>query len=115
MSWTRQIVCASLALLCGCASGQAAAVEVCPSRGGQSLRYVDVFDGTPAELATLVPDRAGERSGYWQLGYVYNAGRFVTIRCKYSDGSAIDVKLAEKVDRCDYRIDARKTLALLCK
>jgi hypothetical protein len=76
---------------------------------------VDVFDGTPEELASLVPDMAQARSGYWQLGYVYDAGRFVTIRCKYADGKALDVKLPDKVNRCDYRINAQKTLALHCK
>jgi hypothetical protein len=83
--------------------------------GTISLRFVDVFDGTPEERATLVPDRAKERSGYWQLGYVYDAGRFVTIRCKYADGKTEDVKLEKKVKRCDYKIDSKKSLKVFCK
>ena len=62
-----------------------------------------------------MPDKAEERSGYWQLGYIYDAGRFVTIRCKYTDGQALDVKLSKKVDKCDYKTDPNKTLSLYCK
>jgi len=47
-----------------CGATVAAAVEVCPVRQEYPLRFVDVFDGPPEELATLVPDRAKERSGY---------------------------------------------------
>jgi hypothetical protein len=94
---------------------QAAAAEICPLREGQPLRNVDVFDGTPDELATLVPDKEQELSGYWLLAYVYNAGRFVTIRCKYADGQASDVKITNKIAKCDYKIDTKKTLTIFCK
>ena len=115
MWWNRKIAALLLATLCGCAIGPTAALEVCPSRGEQALRFVDVFDGSPMELATLAPDSAEELSGYWLLGYVYDAGRFVTIRCKYADNKSVDVKLTTRVDRCSYKLDARKTLSLLCK
>ena len=84
-------------------------------RSEQPLRFLDVFDGSPEELATLIPDRAQEPSGYWQLGYIYDAGRIVTIRCKYADGKTFDVKLSNRVNRCDYEIDAQKTLSLYCR
>jgi hypothetical protein len=93
----------------------AVAADVCPQRHGAPLRFVDVFDGSPEELATLIPDKAQKLSGYWQLGYVYDAGRLVTIRCKYADGQASDVKLPNKIAKCDYKIDAKKTLSLSCK
>jgi hypothetical protein len=92
----------------------AIAAEVCPKRTGQSLRFVDVFDGSPDELAKLIPDKAKARFGYWQLDYVYAAGRFVTVRCKYDDEKELDVKLTHNVARCDYRIGAQKTLILSC-
>jgi hypothetical protein len=76
---------------------------------------VDVFDGPAEQLATLVPDRAGKRSGYWRLDYIYDAGRFVVIRCKYADKSTQDVTLSKRVHRCDYKIDARKTLSVTCQ
>ena len=115
MSWNRKIFVFVLIPPFFCWGCSAVAAEVCPRREKQPLRSVDVFDGSPQEHATLVPDVPGERSGYWQLGYLYDAGRFVTIRCKYADGEAVDVKLSNKVDRCDYKIDKRRTLKLYCK
>jgi hypothetical protein len=87
----------------------------CPERAGTTLRFVDVFDGSPASLATLVPDEAGERSGHWKLKYVYDAGRTVTIRCKYANDETHDVTLPSVTVRCDYTIDAKQTLTLTCK
>ncbi|EIP89431.1 lipoprotein, putative [Burkholderia humptydooensis MSMB43] len=92
-----------------------ASAEVCPVRAQSPLQYVDVFDGAPSDLATLIPDDAGERKGHWALGYVYDAGRYVTVRCKYADGQTKDVRLAGRVNRCDYRIDDKKTLKVMCK
>jgi hypothetical protein len=115
MSWSRATVVALVVSVTGCALPvPVVAAGVCPARSQQPLRFVDVFDGPPEELATLVPDRAEQSSGSWQLGYVYDAGRFVTIRCKYADGEARDVKLTAKVARCDYRLDAQKTLTVNC-
>ena len=96
-------------------AGKAGPAEVCAPRAGQPLRFVDVFDGTVADQAKLVPDVAGEHNGQWQLGYVYDAGRFVTVRCKYADGQAVDVKLAARVQACRYRLEADRTLELLCE
>lgn len=105
----------SLGLLSTCAAQPVAGVQACPLRVGTTLRFVDVFDGPPDELASLVPDRAGQSSGYWNLGYVYEAGRFVTVRCRYDDKNSVDVKLADKIKRCDYTIDERHALVLRCK
>lgn len=115
MSWTSRATTLLMALLAGCSPAPGVAAEVCPAQKSQPLRFVDVFDGPVEDLATLVPDKAQERSGYWRLGYVYDATRFVTIRCKYADGKVLDVKLAHRVDRCDYQIDTAKTLVLHCK
>jgi hypothetical protein len=112
---------AGLAALAGCRAAApvpppaSPAAEVCPVRAGQPLRHVDVFDGPPEELATLIPDRAEDRSGHWELGYVYDAGRFVTIRCKYADGVSTDRRLAGRIRRCDYTIDPSGTLGLACR
>ncbi|WDD93911.1 hypothetical protein Bsp3421_004014 [Burkholderia sp. FERM BP-3421] len=115
MSWNRRVAVLSFAALLGCAIEPASSAPVCPVRDGAPLRFVDVFDGAPDEQATLVPDQAGATAGNWQLGYVYDAGRFVTVRCKYADGQASDVKLAKRIARCDYRIGADKTLGLNCR
>lgn len=94
--------------------GAAGAAEVCAPRAGQPLRYVDVFDGPVEDQAKLMPDVAGERSGHWQLGYVYDAGRAVTVRCKYADGQEVDVKLTARVQACRYRLGADNALKLSC-
>lgn len=112
----RGFAAASIALVISVAGGRDALGEsVCPSHPGHPLRLVDVFDGSPDELATLVPDEAGKVSGFWQLGYLYDAGRFVTIRCKYADDEIADIKLSKRIDRCDYRFDNKRVLSLSCK
>jgi hypothetical protein len=116
MSWTKRVAFVLFALISSCASlPSALAAPVCPVRADKPLRFVEVFDGPVEDLATLVPDRAKARSGHWQLGYVYDAGRTVTIRCKYADDHMQDVKLEKRVARCEYKIDAKKTLSLSCK
>jgi hypothetical protein len=115
MSWNKKYAAALFLPLLGCTFAPVIAKEVCAPLPDNPLRYVDVFDGSVEELATLVPDKAKARSGHWTLGYVYDAKRFVTVRCKYADGKAVDVKLAERIARCDYKINAKKTLALYCK
>jgi len=115
MSWNNQIVWLTAALLSGCSIRPAVAAAVCPVRAGQPLRFVDVFDGPPVQLALLMPDKAEKQSGYWLLDYVFDAGRFVVVRCKYDDKQTLDVKLSKRVHKCDYKIDAAKALDIFCK
>ncbi|MFZ2269483.1 MAG: STY0301 family protein [Azonexus sp.] len=103
-----------LSFLCAAWTLPVLAAEVCPARPGQQLQFIDVFDGPPEEMAFLRPGRERPRSGAWELGYIYDAGRSVTIRCKYADEQALDVKLSKRVGRCNYRLDAKKTLKLDC-
>lgn len=63
----------------------------------------------------MIPDESTETSGYWKLGYVYDAGRFVTIRCKYADGQRLDVRLSDRVEECRYTIEPKQALSLYCK
>lgn len=114
MSWNEYVAAALLAVLSGCAPPAAVAAGICPAQKSQPLRFVDVFDGPPEELATLIPDSAQARSGYWKLGYVYDSSRIVTIRCRYADGKTLDVKLPNRVDKCNYKINAEMTLTLYC-
>lgn len=114
MSWSERVLLISIVLLTAC-GGTSADVTSCPDQAGGVLRYVDVFDGSAEELATLVPDSPGEKAGYWQLGYVYDAGRFVTLRCKYSDGKQLDIKVSKKIEKCSYRINDERLLAVACE
>lgn len=98
----------------GCSAAKPTTADVCPLQANSYLQYVDVFDGSPEEMAILMPDQAHDAHGYWSLGYVYDAKRTVTVRCKYANGKAVDVTLEEKVQRCDYKINAQKVLSVSC-
>lgn len=113
MSWTRCLAVIAISTIAGYAS-VSSATEVCPARREQALRYVDVFDGDPAEMASLVPNETTDTKGYWDLGYVYDQGRVVTVRCKYADKEIRDVKLSERVSRCRYKV-TRNILKITCR
>jgi hypothetical protein len=98
----------------GVAHGQALATA-CPTLPDDKLQFVDVFDGAPEEQAYLVPDSGTQASGTWSLGYVYDAGRFVTVRCKYAHGRVIDLKIASRVARCSYTNDAAAGPKMTCR
>lgn len=115
MSWIDRAAALLFPLLVSCGTAQSDAAQVCPVREAKPLRFVDVFDGPPAEAATLMPDVAQPQQGEWKLGYVYDAGRFVSIRCKYTDGQTAEVKLSQRVEWCRYAIDSSKTLKLNCQ
>lgn len=98
----------------GCSVAKTTSTNVCPAQSNSYLQFVDMFDGSPEEMAILMPDQALDTHGYWSLGYVYDAKRTVTVRCKYANGKTHDVTLEKKVQRCDYKINAQKTLSLTC-
>jgi hypothetical protein len=87
----------------------------CPVLAGEELQLVDVFDGSPAEQAYLVPDSTNDEGGVWRLGYVFDAGRFVTVRCKYTHGHAIDLTIATRVARCQYTSQGAAGLKMVCQ
>jgi hypothetical protein len=93
--------------------GQAQAVA-CPARPGDPLQNIDVFDGPPEEQAYLVPDNATDERGSWSLAYVYNAGRFVTLRCKYGRGPAVDLKISQRIGQCQYARRPGGALSVTC-
>jgi hypothetical protein len=105
---------AAIALLvvlqAGVAHGQA-----CPSLPGDRLKFVDVFDGTPEEQAFLMADSATDDRGVWSLGYVYDAGRFVTVRCKYEHGRVVDLRIPDRIAQCSYTTDATAGLRMTCR
>lgn len=115
MLWNRGSLNQALATLAICAMPTADAQETCPNQPDQQLQFVEVFDGAPEELATLIPDHDGKRAGSWLLAYVYESGRFVTVRCKYNKGKVLDVKLAAPIKQCSYSINSKKTLKVLCR
>lgn len=56
------------------------------------MRQIDICVGNPKDLGYLAPD---DDSDKYSLGYFYDHGEFITIRCEYTDGQARDVELRE--------------------
>jgi hypothetical protein len=100
MRWNR-ISVPLIALTSACGIGHAIGAEVCAAKS-QTIRSFMVFDVPPSELASLVPEQTGENSGYWELGYVYDAGRSAWVHCQYSDGTSAGVQLSTRIGKCEY-------------
>ncbi len=63
------------------------AVVLCPAaRDGYPLRDVMLFDGSPSELASLVPEQQGRRVT-WEVAYIGRAGRQAYLVCGYERGT----------------------------
>ena len=79
-------------------STAAYATTRCPAtNGGRSLSDVEVFDGPPAELASLEPGDGG-----WKLDYKAAApdGHFY-LECRYAaDGTPLAIKLPPSISSC---------------
>jgi hypothetical protein len=79
----RAIAIVSLFMLCA-----AAHAESCPAlRDRRPLVSVDLFDGPVAEMADLVPDATTDSKNRahasWKLGYIYDSGHVVYVKCVY--------------------------------
>ena len=100
--------------LVSCGVAQEAATSVCPAKQNSFVKSVDVYDGPLADMVILIPDEATETEGYWNLSYVYEAGRTVNIQCKYADKTSVDINLANKITQCRYSFAHDKGLLLHC-
>ena len=94
---------------------EAVITEICPMRHGSPLQFVDVFDGPPERLTYLMADQSKKESGFWNLSYIYEANRYVTVRCKYEDKQILDVKINHKITRCDYLLKSKKQPKVICQ
>ncbi len=113
MRWIWMLSIPLIAMASACVAGHAIGAEVCAAK--PALRNVTVFDGPPSELASLVPDEAGEISASWELGYVYDAGRTVWVRCQYADGTSADVQLSARIAKCEYKAVKKDAFKLFCQ
>jgi hypothetical protein len=111
----RRLTAILLAALLFQGSTQAAEISPCAARPGTFLKYVEIFDGPPEELASLAPDESGKNSATFVLGDLYAAGRFAIVRCKYADGKTVDVKLTAKVESCKYVIGKGEQESFTCR
>lgn len=105
----------SLTVILTLLAGAARSAEICKAPGSPPLSRVDIFDGPPDQLVILAPDRSGDRWGAWDLSYVYDAGRAVTVRCTFADGSARDTVLAARTGRCRYTEGRKSAVSLNCR
>jgi hypothetical protein len=96
-------------------AAHAADTAPCQKQPGTALKHVDVFDGPPEELASLMPDDGSKASSRFTLGDLYDAGRFATIRCEYANGKTTDVKLSAKVEACTYAIGKDEAISFSCR
>jgi hypothetical protein len=113
MRWNRFSI-PLIALASAWSIGHAIGAEVCAAKS-QPLRSFLVFDGPPSELASLIPEQTGDHGGYWDLGYVYDAGRSVWVHCQYADGTNSDVQLSTRISKCEYEELKNDTFKLSCQ
>jgi hypothetical protein len=89
----------ALAGLASAQQGQPQPVS-CPVRADDPLSTIGVIDGPPEEMAYLVPDINTDERDHWNLAYVYDSRRFVTLRCRYKTGAVVDIKISHRIGQC---------------
>jgi hypothetical protein len=109
-------------LLLAAASAPLTALE-CPAIGGQTLVYIDIFDGPPEQQADLAPDQttkpvAGMRSNLWQLaagaaGLYVKCGYGKVLEGPYSHMETIRLPDTAKTCRADFKTGPGSALSLV--
>jgi hypothetical protein len=104
---------AAAALLILTAAGASPAVSLqCPAIPGQTLVYIDIFDGPPENKADLAPDdhktQSGTASNVWQLdagtyGLYVQCGYGKKLAGPYSRMETIRLPDAAKTCRADFK------------
>lgn len=103
------------------AQARATDLRACPAaHDGQPLATGQVLDGPLQDNAILVPDsgtsRHGVETGRWQVGYVYDAGRQVTLDCQYGAARvSAPVVVAARVEACTYAKSKQGVVVLGCR
>ena len=77
------------------------AASACPARADAVVTRIDIFDGDPADQASLAPDDGGKGRNTYTVGNIYAHGGFVTVRC-HRGATFEDVKLQEPVSTCRF-------------
>lgn len=88
----------------------AAPFKVCPTIG--KVRQIYICVGNPKDLVYLAPD--GDSDDY-SLGYYYDRGEFITIRCEYTNGKARNIELRKRVETCRGADSKRHGQQLICQ
>jgi hypothetical protein len=103
---------AALLILAAASAPPAAALE-CPAVPGQTLAYVDLFEGPPENQSDLAPDRtikpsAGNVSNLWQLvvgpdGLYVKCGYGKSLAGPYNQVETIRLPATAKSCRADFK------------
>ena len=117
--WSSRLAAVAALVL---ASAQAGATPtMCPAKqDGQPLSTGYVLDGPLQDKAILEADSGGSKNGVefarWKVRYVYDAGRQVTLDCRYGDGATpVAVVIATPVKVCSYSKSKKRGVELRCR
>jgi hypothetical protein len=82
-------------------------------QGKNPLAGASVFEGPPAEEASLVPDVIKSSGDYlytsWAIGYLFGKGRTPYLVCRYAglqDADSVSLKIDKKVAKCIFQAHA---------
>ena len=111
-------------VLLAAASAPTVALE-CPTIAGQTLVYIDIYDGPPEQQADLAPDRtikpsAGNVSNLWELvagqdGLFVKCGYGKALAGPYSHIEMIRLPDTVKNCRADFKTGAKPNDLILTK
>ena len=85
----------------------AQAAVLCPlTQNDHRLDEVTMFDGPPAELASLVPEQRGRRVS-WKVAYIRQAGRRGFLVCGYTKAAPkVEVEVPVAARTCSFTLNA---------
>lgn len=110
------LIAAFLALL----ATPALAAQSCPAfydqpELGHALKGIDLFDGTPEEMASLVPDvNEYPKLQRWKLVKLPQ-GRRYHLMCRYADTEAVKVFVVAKKAKTCVQAMKRGAFSVVCK
>ena len=114
---------AALLILVAATATPAVALQ-CPAIAGQTLVYIDIFDGPPENLADLAPDeqqtKAGVGSNTWRLetgrdGVFVKCGYGTWLEGPYTRAETIRLPDTVKTCRADYKTDRQGNYVTLLR
>jgi hypothetical protein len=114
-------LCVAGAVLVATSATAGETLKSCPQKlGDLPLATGYVLDGPLQDKAVLEADTAGTTAdgefARWQVGYVYAAGRQVTLDCRYGGQAESHAVLIEtQVKKCMYRKSKKHNVSLRCQ
>lgn len=108
------VVVAGLLLTVGASAHVApSSMSICAVHADAKVTQIEIFDGDPADLASLAPDDPQNAPNTYAVKGVYDQGRHVTVRCHYGT-TFDDVVLTTPVSSCRFSGGAAHPM-LVCR